>query len=1497
MSDPSASFGHHHHSQKMHLGILLFYYFFFGAIHELSHVVTYLLLTPSQEVSLFQDGIGNFLFQTFVLRQCHLPLLQDKDDEAAIVRHTGWICSIIILCLCVFCRSGRNKSLSNKNEDNQNATIAVASLLTALEALSTDLFGLVPTALFSSSSNNMIFFCGNFGIIMIHQAWFGNQTGTSTALDILEKMVQVTMMRGAQSGGVVAYPADSQKAIRSRVVNAKRTDLSKKVRHKLQRDLSSSGDVPFFAGHTRFATSSKATLSGTHPQRWTPPSSRRVYDLNVVHTNNAGSSKTKRLSITGSTKTKKNHLFEPRLIRVENYITHNGDFEFYQFGGRTYDLETIQQYLANVLDCPMPAVVDSCAVAGMIDLLRTQGCFGLSARYAIFGTKFPDSATCSFPSYTDFEKIGLLFEEVLGEMQKANIPFEQIKNETETRQSFAVRVLSKLERRKHTDMKPLQDYLIDDGKDEENIDAGSITTLSSFCLQTVHAFFDNDLFFATQTFIKNAKGSFGLCVTSSLDGKRQLVLAARGQTMSIAFYPNKGLICYGSEQAAVKAGLNFDFPSQGDIDNYSLGKSRGDIDDDALRLDLDDLNGEVLVLDWGAAKGYQNPPVSRPNQHLFQHELMNGAVHAIIHHESKASGDVHQLFHRMTRLTRNRLISPLRPDLPDPVLNDIQDIPKICHSIQNEWKVDQAAKSLNRLTAYNLSRCLRQRLEAHIAGTVHPKAIDILLTGCEVSLWLAEQFASDLQKAFPNLCIKALSSNKLLGLYGQEITVPSFGFMDAPETHHLNDTIIIIVSHSGGTFAPLSCSNLLQSKTRNLFVITSEWDTQIGKQLRAMDALDSADGNGEVHIFNSRIFSTEVGIRPAEPCSISVVATHQLLTNLFSYICVILLSDARFRQYTNPTISEYDLQVLEKCNEKNIDALSEIASANLSGEPFVGEASRTNLELRKAGDLWAEHILENARAYIISFFYIFGTVVSGYPMIYGFAVLAGFNASDDWIYLIRLLDAAIYFWMPQINIMILRLIQRRNLRHRMVGRTVVIGDIPWVAQAAEAFLSKLFACSYSIAGLNVLSGNPADHFVHRHTHRVVRGSLVICGRPDGRLSALSTAEASVSLSINQASSIQSLGGTCESITIGHNPFKLPLTQNAIFLRRKRPLFLCERFLVENDYKEEKSQHEANRAILTNPLNSFATNDGQARKFWHLNSFRRKKRVVLDSSSHHNCSVRPAITKRRSAAALIGAYMNFDDIAKSNSAAMECLEEENLTVDNIIKEVIEDRKWSDNARKLFASFDTDKNGFISLEEFMNNAEKLNSNFSEEELQKFFNFADADGSMQLDYEEFLRALKAYDLQSGIRIPAANRNEKGLIEIEASQEKYFGETLRKVNAGKSKRDVDFLLARKQHFSQELYETRIASLQRFVAMTVMFHQIGKRVQEFFRKISFGILGYRMDRTHSIMRIATTASPISGADVRQRMRHLQLLKKVQHSVHVIATAYINYKKRSEKVN
>lgn len=164
--------------------------------------------------------------------------------------------------------------------------------------------------------------------------------------------------------------------------------------------------------------------------------------------------------------------------------------------------------------------------------------------------------------------------------------------------------------------------------------------------------------------------------------------------------------------------------------------------------------------------------------------------------------------------------------------------------------------------------------------------------------------------------------------------------------------------------------------------------------------MDALDDTRDDHIFNSRVFSTEVGIRPAEPCSLTVAATHQLLTNLFEYIAVVILSDRRFRRVTGSVISERDLQVLEKCNKLNVDALTEIVGANRFGGILEKEHG-TESELRAAGNVWADHILENAKAYIMTFIYIFVTVVSGFPLFHAVTYGAGLDSSSGWTYLCK----------------------------------------------------------------------------------------------------------------------------------------------------------------------------------------------------------------------------------------------------------------------------------------------------------------------------------------------------------------------------------------------------------------------------------------------------------------------------------------------------------------
>ena len=60
----------------------------------------------------------------------------------------------------------------------------------------TDLLGFVPASWYDGhAEGQMILYCGNFGVILLNSAWI-NVDGGKTALDVLEKMVEVTMMRG-----------------------------------------------------------------------------------------------------------------------------------------------------------------------------------------------------------------------------------------------------------------------------------------------------------------------------------------------------------------------------------------------------------------------------------------------------------------------------------------------------------------------------------------------------------------------------------------------------------------------------------------------------------------------------------------------------------------------------------------------------------------------------------------------------------------------------------------------------------------------------------------------------------------------------------------------------------------------------------------------------------------------------------------------------------------------------------------------------------------------------------------------------------------------------------------------------------------------------------------------------------------------------------------------------------------------------------------------------
>jgi hypothetical protein len=632
---------------------LLLWYIFCGILHELSHYVVYyyyyyyywMLALRTEKVDSFDDpndddvllpsstitasGTISFLYELLLGRSCPIQLDDHDDDQDTTVfwiRHSGWIGSSIVLMIAVLLQYHYGHDKNKNNNDDHYRFFLMASFVTLLEALSTDLFLWKP--LLPIYNPRAIFFCGNFGILILNPVWLQHK---DSFLDVLQEMVSVTMMRGAQSAGVVFYHNSNKDtttttttvAGRSRVVNYKRTDLSVLMRRQLQKELRRPESLcPLLAGHTRFATSSKATLDGTHPHRWTEPSGRRVYDHTI------------------------GRVVVKNQITVTNYITHNGDFDFYSFGGgKTYDIETIREWIAVVTHTPAPAPVDSVAIAGLVDILRTKSCFGLSCRFAAtMAMSTSDMTTLIqqhqrrrvvFPSYGYWQDtVGTIFEHAVDEYAKAaSLPVQDIGSDLEKRKELSSIIYDRfVERMESPDLKPLL-KLLNNGYNNNNNNNNNNkeydleatnphhTLLKEFATKVVDAFYDNDLFFAIKTFMDHAKGSFGLSVTSTLDSAKQMCLASRGQTMSVAFYPDKGLVCYGSEAAATKAGMTAECPPGSFASDRT---SSNDIDNVATRLDLDDLGGEIIVLDWSKDG---DEVVSLPNRHLVEtFTIMDGSL-------------------------------------------------------------------------------------------------------------------------------------------------------------------------------------------------------------------------------------------------------------------------------------------------------------------------------------------------------------------------------------------------------------------------------------------------------------------------------------------------------------------------------------------------------------------------------------------------------------------------------------------------------------------------------------------------------------------------------------------------------------------------------------------------------------------------------------------------------------------------------------------------------
>ena len=1261
--------------------------------------------------------------------------------QHALVRHAGWIFSVVLA------------AVAQMHASQAGNVVLLMLWLVAAEAVTSDLL------LWRSGER---FYCGNFGLMLL------DNMASPHVKELLATMLRVTMMRGAQSAGLVTYNdsgSNGATGVRKRVVNGKRTDLCTLLMQKFAAQVKPSAiKAPaLFQGHTRFATSSIANFEGCHPHQWMPPAKATLWSRDV------------------------GGAYKSSVVNHETFISHNGDLDFFEWHGTVYPLDDVFTILERFLGQKKPAPVDSAGVAGLLDLLRCQGMWLASVRY---GYVFGGLATAgnliaqmeNLWTPKTLERVTAAFEKTWESVVAAGAEPSRAGPPNALQHTMLNKMLDQL-----------PDLALDLPPSRQMSEEDDPAKAAEALVRTaVEAFFTQDLLAAGEQLLANAEGSFGLVLSTSIDASREIVVAARGQTMSVAFYPRLGCFTFGSESSATKAGLGkSDFSSADEANKELLGEAFLD----GFRFDLDDVNGEVMLLRWGKDSTGQEldaskhgkmddcPPLELTPRKLktksYRAQVMrfgpNGesAVRAYTFIDG-TNGTKLPLLKRVLRLGGNPFVEPLpKLGIKDPVGADIAEIPAVLRRIQDDW--NEPSSSLNRLTAFTFCNKIKQRLLMHYDGT-HDGSVDLLITGCEVSLWIGEQFGSDLHNAFPQLKIVTLSANKLLAQLGLAFPVPNTGFLFNETSYNFSNSCVLMISHSGGTFATLNVSNLLKGFTSSLFVVTSEWDTQIARSVRA----GKPGRVGAKFQLNSYVFTTFCGCRPAEPVSLTAVATHQVLTQLLLY----LMYAARYQHPTKPRLggSTYTIQEVQELEGLNLDGIGVLEALIQPTEPNGKgklEDAKCRKDLLQQGRYWAQHILEGPIVWILSMIYIVVTVTVGATPLSGIvgAIVSASSedteqvpctpvvpagASDELVtalaadlsftcavapsqspahkHIVGFIDALIYTFLPIWMTWILRLVQRRPWLHRVAGRSLLIGDVPWVSQTLEAFVSKMFALSYSIATVSVSSGNPLDHLVHRHTHRVVRGGLLAVGRPDGRLNALTSAENTICLSVNQASSIQNFGVTCESITIGHNPFKLGLTANGIFIPTMRRPFMSEYVLEREEVKRGVSVHGLSASALMSILSTaeMDTFDGLAPPV--------------------RTSERPEFIKR-----------------------IEPL-------------------WGPGA--------------------------------------------------LYEERFIGAWMASDDE------LKNCSPSELME-------------------------------KQGQLQEIYEGRIASLQRLVSFMVMFHAMAKSVQDFWPRVSFGYLGYDMSRSQSIMRIATTASPVSGSDVRHKMLELAEHTAKLFCVNVLQANYL----------
>ncbi len=968
-------------------------------------------------------------------------------------------------------------------------------------------------AVVTGIANN--FYCGNFGFICQRQQGDGNQLLSERMTNMYYQMGRETEIRGEQAGGGLVIARDKSEQIvfvGEKIVNRKRGNLTNSL-------------------ETAFASvRRKSQGNGTN--------ALEMSTVGMWHY---------RFGTSGPPAVIETHWHEWMSARTETVwefqegqwvcqsknvnhrITHNGDFDAWTLYGESIENEVLGLWLERVLHTSNYTRGDSPKIAGMMDLLITKGMWYASVRLA-YHLAVADSIESSFngqrssrdaintaPNILELSNWAKVFENIF-------ILYRRLLAAPDS--PACNQYLCRLE----------HDILQVIGKNK-TISEWSWQKRVNFVRAAVNAFFSNDVNLATKTFMAGATGSFGLVVVSTLD-KERLILSAQGQPISIGFNYQEGYMVYASEPAAVDAVL------------LNLPES--------YRLDLNQKEGEIALVSANEITIYS----------MAERQELNSSVLA----DRWISMEDHPYLPHVKYPAKNT---------EDPIASDNQEIPAILEEIKLVW---QNPESLNCQSADYLVQLLcekarnfeTQRQKMLRAGlsklSRQLPTIDLLLVGVENSLWLGERFVQDLRTIFPWLNVRSISANQALQKLKHDLGSLQLG----------KGSIILAVTQSGQTFPTVQAINFLdhlyrQGEIRELFILTGELGSFLGSPV-----IKSRYSKLNEH---HKIFVNGSGRRTAEPATVAVAAAQQTFTELLLYIAKDIRQAFPNSRPFGMTLKYESIAVLEKIKNDFVD----VSAVQIMGATPTGKKIDSSIkeELIRNGQKWAWHITETPTAWIIHALYVFITVGWAIPFGYTIPLAKTLLVGIIWLLpipqdllilkllnsVVALVDIGIYIFGSWLWTLGLRYFQGRELLARIGKRTLVVGDVPWVNQLLQNYISKLFSLSYGIASLEVHGANPEDDLLHDFGHRVVRGTLLFLGVPDGRKSEkLKQQENAVIMAGKQADGVRNIDVGPEVVVMGFNPeIAYKGFTNAIILSSDDEHFHLRDHSAY--FKDESNQHQ------------------------------------------------------------------------------------------------------------------------------------------------------------------------------------------------------------------------------------------------------------------------------------------------------------------------------------